>query len=87
MQTAPSTDDNADSKDALLESLCSNLSKISRKFFKKDKSGRKTLLFEKQWHAAFDRDFVEDQGGPDTSVEDLIVKLESWKAKLEHHIR
>ena len=90
VQNATSADDTSDKKDALLESLRSNLSKISHKFFKRDKSpestkGRKNLLFEKQWHAAFDRDFVENQGGLNTS--ELIEKLGSWKSKLEHHIR
>lgn len=88
-------DDDSSEKAALLESLRGNLSKISQKFFNKEKSegskGRKTLLFEKKWHAAFDRDFVANENEPDgdqgpASIEELIEKLESWKAQLEHHI-
>ena len=88
-------DDSSDSNIALLESLRGNLSKISQKFFNKDKAesskGRKTLLFEKKWHAAFDSDFVDGNAGEDGthqsgSIDGLIKKLESWKETLECHV-
>ena len=91
----PDKDNISDSNTTLLESLRGNLSKISQKFFNKDKpessKGRKTLLFEKKWHAAFNCDFIEAGEGEDgkhhlNSIDELIKKLESWKSTLEHHI-
>jgi transformation/transcription domain-associated protein len=95
-QKSAGKDETADCNAILLESLRGNLSKISHKFFNKDKpessKGRKALLFEKKWHSAFDRDFVDKRTGPDgdhqgpASIEELVEKLESWKAKLERHV-
>jgi transformation/transcription domain-associated protein len=91
-----SNDATPDNKGGLLESIRASLIKISTKFFNKEKpdsqKGRKTLLFEKKWHAPYTHDFVDKQTGPDGvhqgpgSIDELIVKLEEWKAKLEYHV-
>ncbi|KAL3798859.1 hypothetical protein HJC23_004647 [Cyclotella cryptica] len=81
-----------DSKGDLLEYLHVSLSKISVKFFNREKpdssKGRKTLLFEKKWHPSFHSDFLEkaierdgEQGR--ASIDELIEKLDAWKTKLE----
>ena len=89
-------DDDSLDESILLDSYTSTLSKISLKFFNKEKpdgsKARKAVLFHSKYATIFESDFLEKRMGPNGkargfgSVAELVERLKKWKSMLEFQI-